>query len=63
MNKKYYIKLMSANFFEENKSNKNDYKENPLVQMINTPEEDNTTNNQSGEGLFENSTTQGNNKS
>ena len=45
MNKNYYVKLMSANLFEENKSNKKDYKENPLIQMINAPEEDNIANN------------------
>jgi len=45
MNKKYYIKLMSANLFEENKSSKKDYKENPLVQMINASEEDKNASN------------------
>ena len=45
---------MSTNLLEENKSNKKDYKENTLEQMINAPKEDNTTNNQNGGGLFGN---------
>ena len=74
MNKKYYIKLMSANLFEENKSSKKDFKENLPEQMKNVPEEVNKpsilynqekqneskdkifeigySNNQSGGGLF-----------
>ena len=45
MNKKYYIKLMSANLFEEKKLSNKDQKENPLVQMINAAEEDNNARN------------------
>ena len=45
MNKKYYIKnKMSANLFEGNKSNKKNYKENPLLEMINRSEDDKESN-------------------
>ena len=32
---------MSANLFEENKTNKKDNKDNPIVKIMNKPEDDN----------------------
>ena len=40
MNKKYYIKLISSNLFCENKSNKKDDRENPIIQFLNMPKDD-----------------------
>ena len=58
MNKKYYIKLMSANSFEENKSNNKNDKENAKVKKINSPEDDipkNVNNQEKKNSIFNNS--------
>ena len=47
---------MSANIFDENKLNKKDYKENPLMQLINMLEDDNEsiiTNNENKNSISE----------
>ena len=59
MNKKYYIKIMSANSFKENKSIKKNDKENSIIHMMSNPEDDitNNINNQESKNLIFNNST------